>query len=210
MQENAIVEVERADFGPHVQANEIARDRRLEIQADTELLENDRDRRGETAARDDGNRELPAGEKAGFLAVIGNQVRLGETLKIALLLQCLEQPADVLLGVEQEQVQKVAEHQALVGVEDRRRVLLGCAATDPAVTSSGAGEERHHGIENVGGGERGREGRPAAGRRRLLARAPRQHGLPVGRHHLDLETATLEHRLGDRRGHAGGRVAGVH
>src|SRR5438876_5989623 len=39
LQQDAVVEVERADLGPNVEADEIARDGRLEIQADAELLE---------------------------------------------------------------------------------------------------------------------------------------------------------------------------
>ena len=41
---DAVVEVERADFGLHLQADHVAGDRRLEGQPDAELLELDRDR----------------------------------------------------------------------------------------------------------------------------------------------------------------------
>ena len=44
----------------------------------------------------DGNRELAAGEEAGFLAAFGNQVRLGQALEQAARLQRLDQHAQVI------------------------------------------------------------------------------------------------------------------
>ena len=67
--------------GLHLQPDHVAGDRRLEVQPDAELLEHDRDRAG--GALDDRNRELAAGQEAGFLAVVGDQVRLGEALEAA-------------------------------------------------------------------------------------------------------------------------------
>ena len=57
----------------------------------------------------DGIGILAAGQEAGFLAVLGNQVRLGEALEEALGLQRLDDAAQVVLAVEEEQVQEVAE-----------------------------------------------------------------------------------------------------
>ena len=73
-----------------------------------------------------GHRELAAREEARLLAVVGDQVRLGERLKEALLLERLDDRADAFLAVEEEQVEEVAEDQAalLVVVERGRGKLL--------------------------------------------------------------------------------------
>ena len=81
LERDAVGEVERADLRPDFQSNHIARNRRLEVQPDAELLEYDR--HGAGAALRNRNRELTAGEEAGFLAVVGNQVRLGQALEPA-------------------------------------------------------------------------------------------------------------------------------
>ena len=47
-----------------------------EVQLHAELLEDDRDRAGR--ALDDRDRKFAAGEEAGLLAVVGDQVRLGQ------------------------------------------------------------------------------------------------------------------------------------
>ena len=82
------------------------------------------------AALDDRNRNLAAGEEAGFLAVVGDQVRLGEALEEPARLQRLDDGADALLALEEEQVQEIAEDQvdrvgsALALLEAGRRELL--------------------------------------------------------------------------------------
>ena len=55
---------------------------------------------------------LAAGEEAGFLAVGRDQVRLGQALEEALVLQRLDRAAEAFLGVEDEQVEEVAEDQS--------------------------------------------------------------------------------------------------
>ena len=65
-----------------------------------------------TAARialHDRHRKLAAGEKARLLAVVGDQVRLGERLEQALLLERLDDRAEAFLAVEEEEVQEIAE-----------------------------------------------------------------------------------------------------
>ena len=57
----------------------------------------------------DRNGKLAAGEKAGFLPVVGNQVRLGEALEDALCLKRLDDRAEPYFAVEEEEIQKVAE-----------------------------------------------------------------------------------------------------
>ena len=60
----------------------------------------------------DRNRELAAGEEAGFLAVDRDEVRFGQALEQPLVLQRLNDGAEAGLVVEDEEVQEVAEHQA--------------------------------------------------------------------------------------------------
>ncbi len=62
---------------------EVARDRRLEREAHAELLEDDGD--GVGNALDDRHRELAARQEAGLLAVVGDEIGLGQALEIALL-----------------------------------------------------------------------------------------------------------------------------
>ena len=57
----------------------ISGDGRRERKPDSEFLE--LDRHGAGIALDDRDREFPAGEEAGLLAVVGDQVRLGQTPK---------------------------------------------------------------------------------------------------------------------------------
>ena len=81
LERDAVVEVERAHFGPDLQADQVAGDRRREVEADAELLELNRD--AVRAPGDDGDREFAAGEETGFLAVVGNQVWFGQALEVA-------------------------------------------------------------------------------------------------------------------------------
>src|SRR4030095_3550702 len=85
---------------------EIAGDRRREVETDAEFLELNRQlpERGH-----DRNRELSAGEEARLLAVVGNQVGLGQALEVAALVQRADERAGVPLRVEQEDVEEVAE-----------------------------------------------------------------------------------------------------
>ena len=92
---------------------------------------------------DDRIRILAAGEEAGFLAVGGDQVRLGQALEQPLRLERLHHRADVVLGVEQEHVQEVAERQAaaLPRIEVGRGELLRRGAAEPVVLVA-VGDER--------------------------------------------------------------------
>ncbi len=78
------------------------------------------------AALHDGHRKLAAREEARFLAVVGDQVRLGERLEEALLLERLDGGAETFLPIEEEQVQEIAEDEParLLVVEVGRRELL--------------------------------------------------------------------------------------
>ena len=58
---------------------------------------------------DDRNRELASGQEARLLAVVGDQVRLGQALEVAGLLERLDDGADAFLAVEEEQIQEIAE-----------------------------------------------------------------------------------------------------
>ena len=91
LSDDGVGEVERADFGPHLEVHAVAVHRRREVQADAELLEHDAD--GHVGARPCaiGNRKLAAGEEARFLAAFGDEVRLGQALEQALGLQRLDQ-----------------------------------------------------------------------------------------------------------------------
>ena len=89
----------------------------------------------------DGIGILTAGEEARFLAVLRDQVRLGQALKQALAFERLDDGAELFFGVEEEQVQEVAEDQTLVLIEVRRRILLRRRTADPVAFAVGAGEE---------------------------------------------------------------------
>ena len=67
--------------GLHLQVHAVADDGRREVEADAEFLELDRDADVRARALRDRNRELAAGEEAGFLAALGHEVRLGEALE---------------------------------------------------------------------------------------------------------------------------------
>src|SRR5207342_1868123 len=126
LERDAVGEVERADLRPDLQSNQIARNRRREVQPDAELLEDDRHGVVARAALHDWNRELTTGEEAGFLAVVGNEVRLGQTLEPATLFERLDDAPDAFLLVEEEQIQEIAERRKAWScvVEDRRCELL--------------------------------------------------------------------------------------
>ena len=64
LERDAVVEIELAHFGADLQPDQIAGNRRREVETDAELLELDRDL---TQRRDDRNGELAAGKEAGFL-----------------------------------------------------------------------------------------------------------------------------------------------
>ena len=114
----------------------------LNVQPHAELLELDRDGVA-VAALDDRHRELAAGEEAGLLAVVGDQVRLGQALEVAGLLQRLQQRrrrCDFVLNRNRfRKSLKTSSSSSKVG----RRELLRRAAADPVLESGGAGEERH-------------------------------------------------------------------
>src|SRR5262249_9201061 len=124
LERDTVVEIERADLRPNLQADHVAGDRRSEVQPDAELLEHDRD--GTRRALHDRHREFTARKKARLLAVVGNQVRVGERLEEPLLLEGFDGDAKSFLPVEEEQIQEVAEYQStrLGVVEVRRRELL--------------------------------------------------------------------------------------
>ena len=75
----------------------------LKFSSDAELLELIVTAGG---ALHDGHRELAAGEEARLLAVVGDQVRLGEALEIALLLERLDDGADPFLRLKKKRFRK--------------------------------------------------------------------------------------------------------
>src|SRR5207247_436641 len=96
-------------------------------------------------------RNLTAGQKARFLTVVGDQVRLGEALEQPLGLQRANQDADVVLRVEREDVQKIAEREAGASgylVENRRRRVRR-NARDPVLVALGTREDRGAGIDRL-------------------------------------------------------------
>src|SRR5262249_1702660 len=118
VQNDRVSEVERADFRPHLQMNAVADDRRREVQADAELLEHDRDAQLVARALRDRQREFAAGEEAGFLAALGDEVRLGEALEETAGLQRSNRGAEVVLLAEEEQIQEVADAELAFGGGD--------------------------------------------------------------------------------------------
>ena len=107
------------DLWPHLEADHVAGDRWREVQPDSELLELNGDR--SRVALDNWNREFAAGEKTCFLAVVGNQVWLGQALKMAGLFEGSNDGANVVFGVEKEQIQEIAEYQLVVFESPARR-----------------------------------------------------------------------------------------
>src|SRR5687767_3794854 len=105
--------------------------RRREPKTDAEFLEDDRDGLVGAATLHDGIREFAAGEEARFAAVLRDEVRLGQTLKQPFAFEGAHRDAKLLFGVEEEQVEEVAEHEAAVLVECGRRKLLRRASADP-------------------------------------------------------------------------------
>ena len=128
-----------------------------EVQADAELLVLDGDRHAAAAALGDRNRELAAGEEAGFLAALGDQVRLGQALEQSLRLQRLDHDAEVVLVIEQEHVEEIAERDLAgrrrhvaspgaagfrtAGPRTRRRELLRRRPDDVVLDAVRGGEE---------------------------------------------------------------------
>ena len=136
---DAVVEVERAHLGPQLEADDVAGNRRREVQPHAEFLVLD----GHLAreARDQRDRNLAAGQEAGLLAVVGNQVRLGEALEESAALQRLQHAADALARDEEEDVQEVGEHES--PLSPRRSPAPGTAAWSTAPAKFGAvGEQR--------------------------------------------------------------------
>src|SRR4029453_7514885 len=130
LERHAIREVEGADLGTHFQANEVAGNRRFEVQSNAELFEHDGDGIG-AACLYDRYWKLAARQEACFLAVIGNEVRLGEALETAFLLQRADDTANAPFLVKEHQIEEIAEDQApgLLVVEVRRGKLLRGGAT---------------------------------------------------------------------------------
>ncbi len=84
VQQDAVGEVERADLGTNLQVHAVAVNHRREVQPDAELLVRDRDRQVRAGALRDRHGKLAAGEEAGFLAALGDEVRLGQALELPL------------------------------------------------------------------------------------------------------------------------------
>ncbi len=76
---------------------------------------------------ENGHREFAAGEEARLPAVVGQQIRFGEALKVARLPQGPDHGAHIEIRVEQEDVQEVAEHQ-VVGEHPAPETAASCLA----------------------------------------------------------------------------------
>src|SRR5439155_27207037 len=92
-------------------------------QADAEFLVSDGDRI--SSALNDGHRNLAAGEKTRFASVIRDQIGFGEALEQSSCLKRLQKRPDVVLGIEDKQVQEVAERERPIRFEIRCRILFG-------------------------------------------------------------------------------------
>src|SRR5207237_2857821 len=129
----------------------VSGDRRPERETHTDLLVDHADSAGQPLHN--GNWNLTAGEETGLLAVVRDQRGLGEALEIAPRSERRDDGAHVVLRVEHEQVQKIAEREfalvlRVVGrrrsdalLEIRRGELLRGDAADPVLVSVGPGEE---------------------------------------------------------------------
>src|SRR5207245_11541437 len=94
-----------------------------------------------------GDRDLAAREEARFLAAFGDEVRLGEALEQTARLQRLDDRAQIVLEIPDEEVQEVAEDQLLpaaLAVQGRHGIL-SCRdpADDVVELAVRAGEETH-------------------------------------------------------------------
>ena len=87
----------------------LSRDVRGKDQLDPIVLELHGDGAGGRAALHDGTGNCAADQEIGFLAVGGHQVRLGQNLEDGLVLQGLDERAQVQLGIEREQVQRLGD-----------------------------------------------------------------------------------------------------
>src|SRR5579864_4989863 len=143
IQQDGVAEVERADFRPDLEVHAVAVDDRREVQADAEFLEHHSDGDGAAGAwLRDGDWDLATGEEAGLFPALGYQVRLGETLEQPTLLQRLHERPDIVLGIEEEEVQEIAEDQLAVLIPLRRWKLLGRGPADPPAVVVAVRDER--------------------------------------------------------------------
>ena len=135
LEQNRVVEVERADLGPDVQLDAVADDFRREVQPDAELLELNADGEFEPEACATGIGNSPPARKLASLPSCATRFGSARLWNRPLDCSALMTPAEAVLEVEEEQVQIVAEHLAfahhrLVLVEEGRRELTGRDAAD--------------------------------------------------------------------------------
>ena len=138
--------------GLTLQPDDVAGDRRPEIQLHAEFLEEDRHRGREARALHHRHRELAAREEARLLAVVGDQVRLGERLKQPLLLERLDDGAEAFLPVEVEDVQEVAEHQPAPASSSKSGAGNCCVVTRPVSVGPLSRISRHARAPEARGG----------------------------------------------------------
>ena len=79
---------------------------------------------------DDRDGKLAAGEEARLLTVVGDEVRLGEALEAAALLQRTDDAANPFLLVEEQQVQKVTERRGRLASRRRNSGEGNCCVVD--------------------------------------------------------------------------------
>src|SRR5262245_49052350 len=151
---DAVRKIKRADYRRNFQPNHVAGNGWRERQPDAELLE--LYGHGSGSALHDGHGKLAAGEKTGFLAVVSDQIRLREALEMPRGLKGPYNRAEVVLGVQEEKVQEVAEYEitfllcdiaidfrGLHVAESRSRELLR-RRTSPCVPESVSRREQGH------------------------------------------------------------------
>src|SRR5580698_10364594 len=119
-------EIQGADFRRNCEVNiAVGHDDGSEIQLDAKLFEGDGDSGESRTWLDDGERELAAGEEAGFLAVYSDKSGLGQNLEQVLGGQRLDHRAQVNVGLEQKHIENVAD-----GLSGRKRSILPLRLAD--------------------------------------------------------------------------------
>src|ERR1700728_66600 len=105
-----IGKVQRAHLRSDFQVNiSVGHDYGRELQAHSEVLERD-GHSGKTRTRlHDGKRELTPGQKAGFLAVDGNQVGFGEDLQQILGFKSFNGGSEINIGPKEKKIEDIIE-----------------------------------------------------------------------------------------------------
>src|SRR5882762_10125095 len=98
----------------------IGHDDRSELQTHAEVLKRDRNRRKPRPWLNDRKWELTSSEKAGFLAIHGNQIRFGENLQQIFALQGFDGSAKINVRTKEKKVQDIVDSSCGRGGGGRR------------------------------------------------------------------------------------------